>query len=47
VRDYLIRKGVKAENLTFKGYGKTQPMADNKTAEGRALNRRVELRRIQ
>ena len=47
VRDYLIRKGVKAENLTFKGYGETQPMADNKTAEGRALNRRVELHRIQ
>ncbi|MCX5801043.1 MAG: PKD domain-containing protein [Candidatus Eisenbacteria bacterium] len=47
VRDYLIYKGVKAENLTFKGYGETKPMADNKTAEGRALNRRVELRRVQ
>jgi len=45
VRDYLISKGVKAENLTFKGYGETKPMADNKTAEGRALNRRVELER--
>ena len=47
VRDYLIRNGVKAENLTFTGYGETKPMADNKTAEGRALNRRVELHRIQ
>jgi len=47
VRDYLISKGVKAENLTFAGYGETRPMADNKTAEGRALNRRVELHRIQ
>ncbi len=47
VRDYLISKGVKAENLTFTGYGETKPMADNKTAEGRALNRRVELMRIQ
>jgi len=47
VRDYLIRNGVKAENLTFKGLGETTPMADNKTAEGRALNRRVELKRIQ
>lgn len=46
VRDYLISKGVKAENLTFQGYGETKPMADNKTAEGRALNRRVELRRM-
>ncbi|MBN1884845.1 MAG: PKD domain-containing protein [Candidatus Krumholzibacteriota bacterium] len=47
VRDYLISKGVKAENLTFKGYGETKPMADNNTAEGRALNRRVELIRIK
>jgi len=47
VRDYLIRNGVKAENLTFKGYGETQPMADNRTDAGRALNRRVELKRIQ
>ena len=47
VRDYLIRNGVKAENLTFTGYGETKPMADNKTDQGRALNRRVELRRIQ
>jgi len=47
VRDYLISKGVQAENLTFTGFGETKPMADNKTAEGRALNRRVELRRIQ
>ena len=46
VRDYLISKGVTAENLTFQGYGETKPMADNKTAEGRALNRRVELRRM-
>jgi len=47
VRDYLIRNGVKAENLTYRGYGETQPMADNKTDAGRALNRRVELKRIQ
>ncbi len=47
VRDYLISKGVKAENLTFRGLGETKPMADNNTAKGRALNRRVELRIIQ
>jgi len=47
VRDYLIRNGVKAENLTFKGFGETKPMADNNTDAGRALNRRVELHRIQ
>jgi len=47
VRDYLIRNGVKADNLTFTGYGETKPMATNQTAEWRALNRRVELHRIQ
>ncbi|HVP35747.1 MAG TPA: OmpA family protein [Terriglobales bacterium] len=47
VKQYLISKGVKAENLTAKGYGKANPIADNKTEEGRAENRRVELKRIQ
>jgi OmpA-OmpF porin, OOP family len=47
VREYLISKDVMAGNLTSKGYGETQPIADNKTDEGRAKNRRVELRRIQ
>jgi OOP family OmpA-OmpF porin len=41
VRDYLIAQGVSSAELTAVGYGKTQPIADNKTAEGRALNRRV------
>jgi OmpA-OmpF porin, OOP family len=35
--------GVSADQLTAKGYGDTKPSADNKTAEGRATNRRVEL----
>ena len=43
VRDYLISKGIAAENLTAKGYGESQPVADNQTAEGRFKNRRVEL----
>jgi outer membrane protein OmpA-like peptidoglycan-associated protein len=47
VMQYLISKGVKADKLTAKGYGETQPIADNKTDEGRAENRRVELKRIQ
>ncbi len=42
VRDYLIAKGVPASQLTAKGYGETTPIADNNTAAGRALNRRVE-----
>jgi outer membrane protein OmpA-like peptidoglycan-associated protein len=45
VRTYLISKGVAANRLTAKGYGPTQPKAPNTTAEGRAENRRVELKR--
>jgi OmpA-OmpF porin, OOP family len=41
VRDYLVAQGVSATELSAVGYGKTKPIADNKTAEGRAKNRRV------
>jgi len=44
VRDYLISRGVAAASLTARGYGEDNPIADNKTAGGRAANRRVELR---
>jgi len=44
VRDFLISRGVPAERLTARGYGETDPIADNSTAEGRAQNRRVGLR---
>ncbi|HSA58632.1 MAG TPA: OmpA family protein [bacterium] len=40
---WLTAKGVAAGRLTAAGYGKTQPVADNATPQGRALNRRVEL----
>jgi outer membrane protein OmpA-like peptidoglycan-associated protein len=43
VRNYLISKGIAADRLTAKGYGESQPVADNATDEGRAKNRRVEL----
>jgi outer membrane protein OmpA-like peptidoglycan-associated protein/tetratricopeptide (TPR) repeat protein len=43
VVNYLSGKGVKNERLNFKGSGETNPVADNKTEEGRALNRRTEL----
>jgi len=41
VRDYLVHSGVNPDQLTTKGYGPTKPVASNKTAEGRAQNRRV------
>lgn len=44
VRSYLVEQGVAEEQLTSKGYGPHQPVADNATASGRAMNRRVEFR---
>ena len=46
VRDYLITKGVPAGQLTAKGYGESLPVADNTSPEGKAANRRVELKRM-
>jgi outer membrane protein OmpA-like peptidoglycan-associated protein len=43
VRDYLVAQGVRSENVTSKGFGKTMPVADNSNAAGRQMNRRVEL----
>jgi len=43
VHDYLIERGVPAEKIRAVGYGKSRPVADNTTAEGRANNRRVEI----
>ncbi|MBX9633197.1 MAG: OmpA family protein [Burkholderiales bacterium] len=46
VMSYLIAKGVPAASLVAKGYGPDQPIADNASDDGRAQNRRVELRLI-
>jgi outer membrane protein OmpA-like peptidoglycan-associated protein len=43
VVDYFVSQGVPADRLKAVGYGKTKPVASNKTEEGRAQNRRVEL----
>ncbi len=45
VRGYLIGKGIPAARLTAVGYGPDRPIASNRTEEGRAANRRVELRK--
>ncbi|MBI9082115.1 MAG: OmpA family protein [Desulfobacterales bacterium] len=44
VMDYLVSKGVSRNRLDANGFGSTRPVASNDTAEGRAENRRVELR---
>jgi OOP family OmpA-OmpF porin len=43
VKAYIISKGVEANRVYTEGKGEKQPVADNKTAEGRAKNRRVEI----
>lgn len=47
VVNYLVRKGIKGTRLVAKGFGATKPVADNKTEEGRAQNRRTELRILE
>ncbi|MBP7463703.1 MAG: OmpA family protein [Bacteroidales bacterium] len=47
VKDFLVNEGCPDSLFTVVGYGMTQPVADNSTDEGRALNRRVELRFIK
>lgn len=44
VKAYLMAKGVASSRLTAKGFGDTQPVAANSTADGKALNRRVEFK---
>lgn len=44
VKNYLVDKGCKASKIEAKGYGATKPVAENKTEDGRAMNRRVEVR---
>jgi outer membrane protein OmpA-like peptidoglycan-associated protein len=42
-RDYLVQRGVSAQRVAVDGRGSRQPIADNSTAAGRAMNRRVEI----
>lgn len=43
-KSYLVKKGVSADRISTKGFGMDQPVADNKTAANRALNRRIEFK---
>ncbi len=47
VRDFLVSEGVDASRLVAKGYGESDPIANNNSARGRAENRRVELTKIE
>lgn len=44
VAKHLVRHGVDPEQIRAKGYGESQPLADNSTDDGRKLNRRIEFR---
>ena len=43
IQKYLVKKGISADRFKVEWFGQTQPIADNKTAEGRQKNRRVEM----
>ncbi len=47
VASYLLKKGVRSDQLVVKGFGYHQPTSSNRTEEGRRLNRRVELKQTQ
>ncbi|MDO8368429.1 MAG: OmpA family protein [Saprospiraceae bacterium] len=44
VRDFLVAQGYSAEKISFKGYGSSVPISENDTEDGRAKNRRVEIK---
>jgi OOP family OmpA-OmpF porin len=47
VKDYIVKRGIKAGRLTTKGYGRSMPIAPNDTPEGMAKNRRAELKPVR
>jgi len=47
VKDYLVSKGIDPERLNTNGFGNADPVASNDTKEGRAQNRRVEVKPVQ
>jgi outer membrane protein OmpA-like peptidoglycan-associated protein len=47
VRQYLINQGIDPQRLRAVGFGPNNPIGDNRTAAGRAMNRRIEVVRIK
>jgi OmpA-OmpF porin, OOP family len=47
VKGYLVNSGINPDNLSTKGFGEANPVADNNTDAGRVLNRRVEIRKLK
>ena len=47
VRQYLVLQGIEASRIATRGYGESQPIADNSTPRGRAENRRVEIKHMR
>ncbi len=47
VRNYLVNKGIAGDRIVAQGYGETKPVVSNSTEEGRAQNRRVEVKIIE
>jgi OOP family OmpA-OmpF porin len=46
VKKHLVNQGIEARRIYIEGKGESQPVADNKTNEGRAMNRRVQIEAI-
>lgn len=44
VKNWMVERGLPADRFETAGYGETKPVADNASSEGRALNRRIEIR---
>lgn len=47
IKKYFVSKGIKEDRLTSEGFGSAKPIASNKTAKGKNLNRRVEINLVK